>query len=332
MLDHERRHWTLRWDVQTPRWTLDEALTGVRGFRLNSERDQELFELLLEYDALASRHLLYPDFRLFRHRKQLSQRLTKLWREGFLARTKVSARPGFLASPAAVTPPLETGWEYAWTLTAPGFAALLRWDNPAALEIQGQWEPLHSSAAKRNNVIHQVAVADLVLGLRNYFAQRRGVSTQWIAARQAVQQLASHGVGRGGTRMLSPDAVVLAFGPDATDLLLVEYEESARPDRLRRRLYAYGQFFRQRAWREAFPNCQPPRVLWSFSRRADRQGYWANPFEEARAILRERREVDRQVLLLCEEEWRAGKWLAHGGHPKAPPAELADACLTAPLR
>lgn len=332
MLDHERRHWTLRWEVQAPRLTLEEAMAGVRGFRLNPDRDQELFDLLLEYDALATRHLLFAEFDLFASRVLANQRLVKLWREGFLARTKVSARPGFLGEAEALAEPLETGWEYAWALTGLAFEALVAWDSPTARALKGEWVPPHTSASTRNNVIHQVAVADLVLGLRAYLARTKGVATLWISAKRASHRLDDHGAARRGARGLSPDAVILAFGRDARDLIFVEYEESARPDRIRRGFDAYADYLGQRAWREVFPQCQPPHVLWSFSRHADRQRYWANPFEQAQAILRERPELDRQVFLLCEQEWRAGHWRAHGAHSKAPPAEVADACLTTPLR
>lgn len=331
MRDHERGHWSIRWEAKPPRHTLLELMQGTRTFRLNPGRDEDLFETLLEHGYLATRHLLYEEFGLFPSRQEALRRLAKLWDHGFLARTRVSARPqpAVAADPAL---PLERGWEYAWTLTAFAFEALQTWHNEVAQEFDG-WKPPYLAASKRNNVIHQVAVADLVIGLRRYLWETRRLRSRWIPAYRAVQRLDSI-LGRAGRGdgFLSPDAIVLVAGPDAMDVLLVEYEESARPDRVRRYSDAYTRYLNGRTWREAFPDGQPPKVLWSFSGIADRQRYWAHPFDEARAILAERPTLAGRLFLLKEEEWRRGRWLAHGLEPHERPSEVATACVTTPLR
>lgn len=321
MLDHERRHWTLRWEVQAPRLTLEEAMHGVQGFRLNPDRDRELFDLLLEYDALATRHLLFPEFGLFVSRALADQRLAELWRAGFVARARVPAHPGFPGEAETPAESLRSGGEYAWALTPLGFEALLAWGSPAARALQGVWVPMADRPATRELGARAVAVADLALGLCAHLAQAAGGSAVWISGLQVGRRL-----DWAGSRGPRPAAAIWVLGRKGPALVAVEYATTGRPDSLRRRFDRYAEGLSHPDWWLAFPPHRHRYALWSFPRRGSPPSM-PDPFALAQAILGERPELARQVLLVCEDDWRAGRWLATGAPDCASPQDLASALL-----
>lgn len=338
MNDQQRRQHTIRWDVHYPVHTLDALIAGIGDFRVNPLREELLLEVLLQHDFLASRHLLAMG--LFASPTRLSRRLSRLCREGFVARTIVSARP----SPAAVYQddltypqipiPLEQSWEYAWTLTQFGFDTLLQWDNEDARRVATRWHPNYETRGFRNNVIHDVAVADLCQHLITHLTTGHSDRTgYWVNAKSAVQRLeTSLACSLVPRQYLSPDAVVMISGPDAVDMILVEYEESARPDSVRDRCTGYSVYFHQRGWKPKFPEVQSPHLLWSFTDHSDRQRYWAQPFVEAQKIVKDWPMLNHHAFLLNEQEWRRGRWLAYPADSLHVPLSVEAACVTLPLR
>lgn len=315
MVAPERRPGSLRWAVHAPRGPLEEALAGGAGLGLYPDRDQALFDLLLEYDALATRHLCDPEFALFPSRERAARRLAELWRAGFLARAKVAARPGLPGE----TDPLETGWEFAWALTALGFEALIAWDSPAARALQGDWVPLPQRPAARELGARAVAVADLALGLCAYLSEALEGSAVWVSGIQVGRRL-----DQANARGPRPAAAIWVLGRKGPALVALEYATTGRPDSLRRHFDRYAEGLNRPDWWRAFPPHRQRYALWSFPRQG-RRPCDPEPFALAQTLLRERPELDQQMLLVCEDDWRVGRWLAITAPDFATPQELSAA-------
>lgn len=311
--DKRRVNAKTRWEVRTP--THDAAtLCNGTGTFIITDRDSDLLLDLFHYNYLAVRHLEKLD--LFPGRKRASRRLLRLLEEGVIARTTVSAWRGSE----------EVGWEYTFALTQLGFECLLERETEGVAEFATRWNPPFMKGGDRNNPVHDAGVADLALGGVDYFGTR--YSPTWMGSRSVTQEISRSR----GRRSLSPDAGIVLRGPDTTDLLLLEFEESLRSESLQSRLDRYAVYFVNQLWKKKFPTLtQAPRVLISASTRSDRQRYWKEPFKQVGEIAQRMVALYPYVFLIEEEAWRNGLWNVRSLDPDARILPLHKVCVTPPL-
>lgn len=297
-----KRRWVVPvWEEQAGAHTPEELVsgTGPAGLRL-TVRDLNILESLLDRNYLATRHLVrrgeadgFPD------RRKASERMSRLVAEGLVARAKVPAWNG--DSP--------TAWEYAYCLTERGLDCLRLDGREAAERIVGRWSPPFRRNSDKINLDHELAVADLCEAITAAFPA--GSLAFWVGSRSLVQR-----TGRGPLHQLvershvHPDAAVLVLVEGGMEVILVEYEESFRPDRFAERIGAYVAYFERKDWKTRYPLAREPRVVISVSTRADRQRYSSSPFQHALSVADRLAPklwaVSRNLYLMAEEEWRRG--------------------------
>ena len=131
--------------------------------------------------------------------------------------------------------------------------------------------------------------------------------------------------------MVSPDAAVSVFQPEGMDVVLVEFEQSARASAIESRLGAYVSYFEQRVWQRQFPLALEPRVVLSLSTRSDRLRRYTNPFavslEVARQMSHRLWSIRDRVFFVEEERWRRGALVGRRIH-EPDEVDLSEALIT----
>ena len=297
-----RRRIPARWEVQPATHAAEELWDGTGDFRL-VPRDYAVLSALFERNFATTKQM-----EMFTSEAYAANRLARLWREGLVARISV---------PRLVRGEVF-GREYAYSLTAFGLECLIAGGHRNAAEHQSAWRPPYATNSNRNNVLHDLAVGDLCNGIVRYFGDN-GVSAGWKGSREAVQR-ANPMVAGGQTFILAPDAAVTL---SSADTLLIEYEESLRPDSFGERLANYQRYFEHRLWESEY--LKAPKVLISASEVADRQRYWARPFDEALKMGTVAVKLYQHVYLVKEEMWRAGDWMVQPIRPNNEMISLREA-------
>jgi hypothetical protein len=94
-----------------------------------------------------------------------------------------------------------------------------------------------------------------------------------------------------------------------SEVLLLEYEESARRNRLAAKITAYRSYFEAGSWKVRFPS--QPRVVFSVSTSADRQRYWKRPIDgflaTADTFGASLWTIKEQLWVVAEKDWRQGE-------------------------
>ncbi len=281
-----------QWEVYRPSHELAELFHGTGDFRL-SRRDIEIFERLFHYNFALGRRLPIPGTRQNR-----SKRLGKLLLEGLIARLSI---PRFEEGGAR-------GREYAYCLTAFGFECLVATGHRIAIERAAIWKPAYITFSTRNNIFHELAVSELCFGVIEYLLDLQ-ISAGWKSSRFTVQK-ANPMVAGGQSLIIAPDAAIAA---DNGHSILVEYEESLRPEAFGDRLSNYRRYFQHRLWESDY--LKPPKLLISASATADRQRYWENPYSQALRMAQEVVPLYQYVYLIQEQLWRRGQWLVQSISP-----------------
>lgn len=297
--DLHRRRIPARWEVHQPTHSVEEVWAGTEDFRL-VPRDYEALSALFERNFATSKQM-----EMFTSEAYATNRLARLCREGLVARISV---------PRMVRGEVN-GRAFAYSLTAFGLECLIAGGHRDAMERQGAWRPPYTTNSNRSNVLHDLAVGDLSNGIVRYF-EANNISAGWKGARDAVQK-ANPMVAGGQTFILAPDAAVTLA---TADTLLIEYEESLRPDSFGERLANYQRYFERRLWESDY--LKAPKVLISASQTADRQRYWANPFDEALKMAMAATHLYQHVYLIKEEAWRVGDWTVQPIRPGEPVVSL----------
>lgn len=297
-----RRRIPARWEIQPPRHSVEEVWAGTGDFRL-VPRDYAALSALFERNFSTTKQM-----EMFSSEGVGANRLTRLWREGLVARIPV---------PRMVRGEVN-GRAFAYSLTAFGLECLIAGGHRDATERQGSWRPPYITNANRSNVLHDLAVGDLCNGIVRYFGEN-AISAGWKGARDAVQK-ANPMVAGGQTFILAPDAAVTLA---TADTLLIEYEESLRPDSFGERLANYQRYFEHRLWESEY--LKAPKVLISASEVADRQRYWSHPFDEALKMATVAVKLYTHVYLVKEEAWRVGDWTVQPIRPGSKVIALREA-------
>lgn len=280
-----RRRMPMRWTVREPQHSVADLCTGTGTFVLVT-RDYKALREIFRRNFAATRHL-----RMFSSPRAASNRLRRLLEEGLVARTAVTS----------VKNGAVRGWEYAYGLTSLGLECLAAGGDRDAASRLGEWQPPYLTGTSRNNVLHELSVADLCSGLVEHLETERIVAG-WMSSRDTFQQV--HSMMAGGQRLIvAPDAaVVLSTG----DSILVEYEESLRPESFGRKLVNYARYFQGRVWSAEY--VRAPKVLFSLSGESDRQRYWTNPLEQGLQMAKQVVALYPYVYLIREQNWRNGLW------------------------
>jgi hypothetical protein len=297
-----QRRW--RWEVvKPPPYSLKELETGIAAidFRLNRERDYPCLGLLLDHNFLTARQLTMLG--LWRSLNHTQHRLHDLFAVGLVARRAIVRRSK-----------RRRAWEYAYGLTAFGVEGL-RWTEwPGTETLAADWLPPFERESVRNNAEHEVAVADLCLGIMEYLGARYHI--EWFGSREAVE-VVSAGEGGGPRRMVSPDAALYITAPNGTRvLLLIEYERTAHPEKVTRRLQQYASYFTSQPWRRKYGGLTAqPFVVWSVSATADQRRYWADPYAHVKEMGGAYPILYPRVWLLSESGWRSGLYTLESVEP-----------------
>ncbi|MDA8344923.1 MAG: replication-relaxation family protein [Thermaerobacter sp.] len=290
--DRRRKQALVRWRMEAPQFTPEELLDGTGDFVLTS-RDKTILSDILEHNYLASRHLLTLGH--FKTRNGASKRMSRLVQQGVVAEASVSSWSG----------DQQIGWEHAFALTSAGFECLVLSDNYDAARVAGRWTPPFLAGGSRNNVIHDVVAADLCLSIVERL--RDDVRhPYWVSAKAAVMQLprsVALGVER---KYISPDGLVMI--PETGEMILVEFEQSARSDTLDSKMRGYAEFFSQKAWTKDYQGARPPKVILSLSSESDRQRYWFSPFDQGRTVGSQFVVLYPNLFVVNESYWHRGLW------------------------
>lgn len=287
-----RRYVPRTWEVFPPSHTPDNLAVGTGDFVL-VERDYTVLETLLNQNFLTSRHFwMFTTKDGSISRKGATKRLQRLTKEGLVARMKI----------ASLYRDSLQGAEYAYSLTAFGLECLALGGHQEAADRISTWKPPYLTNTRRNNIIHELSVADLCTGIMSHF-KTADVKAGWRGSRQTFQRV--HPMMAGGQRLaLAPDAaIVLSTG----HTFLVEYEESLRPDTFGSKLAEYRRYFEHEVWQSAY--LTPPKILVSASETSDRQRYWGNPFQEVLKMGRKAVFLYQHMFLIKEQNWRRGIWM-----------------------
>ena len=308
------------WLTAEPTHTVGDILDGRASIWL-TDRDFEVLESLLRRSCLAARHLLPGREGLFADRTALSRGMGRLYREGLVSKGRV----------ASWNKDEVIGWEPVFALTRHGLRFLLAAGSRAAESVSTRWRSLSEGEQKRNNASHEVAVADLCWALQDVVSGPKR-EVDWVGSAALIGRVgpnALHALAR--RSMVSPDAAVSVFQPEGMDVVLVEFEQSARASAIESRLGAYVSYFEQRVWQRQFPLALEPRVVLSLSTRSDRLRRYTNPFavslEVARQMSHRLWSIRDRVFFVEEESWRRGALVGRRIH-EADEVDLSEALVT----
>lgn len=307
------------WDiVDDPPFTLAELEAGIAAiqFRLTLPQDVRRLGLLFDYNFLTARQWVqlgewtslkraYRRLHLYLYTGLVGRRRIPYWGKRHRAR------------------------EYAYGLTAFGLEFLRQKEWPGTETLPAGWLPPLERGSLRNNPEHDVAVADLCLGILDYLGRR--YHGEWFGAREAVE-VVSPGDGGGPRHMVSPDAALYITAPNGTRvLLLIEYERTAHPEKVTRRLQQYATYFTSQPWRRKYGGLTAqPFVVWSVSATADQRRYWADPYAHVKEMGGAYPILYPRVWLLSEASWRSGLYTLESvepGHKTLGLHELIDGAV-----
>ena len=267
------------WEAVQPRFLAQELMQGTGQFWV-TPRDAEILAMLLEHSFLGRRHLPFEG-----GARSARERMRKLYEHGLVARVRERPDTG-------------TASMHVYGLTRLGFEVLLLDGNPVAVAAENGWEPPYTTFGTRNNVVHQMAVADLcTLVVRE--AGSVGGLVDWRGSKRLVQRI--HPMAVGGQRLeVSPDAA-LVF--DTGDVALVEHDRSLRPGDVNDRMTKYKRYFEARAWEATY--AREPKVLFSVDVLGNTQGYSESVYTLAKEVAG--RMLLFPAMFIREDTWRAGR-------------------------
>lgn len=267
------------WETADVTHQAGELIRGTGEFWV-TERDLEGLAMLLEHSFLGRRHLPFEQSIAV-----ANKRLLRLYMHGLLARCREDVAEG-----------RASAWVYG--LTRLGFEVLVLNGNVVALAAEPDWDPPYAAFGTRNNVVHQLAIADLATTVIRH-AARAGVPVDWRGSKRLVQRV--HPMAVGGQRLeVSPDAALL-FGNGTA--VLVEHERSLRPGDVHDRMTKYKRYFDGRVWEASF--AREPKVLFSVDVLGNTQGYSESVYnlaKEAAASL-----LLFPAMFIREDVWRVDK-------------------------
>ena len=310
-----------QWTVEEPKYDPETLVrgTGPGGFRL-TVRDLAFMEVLLERNYLARRHIARLGTRegvgdglgetWFPTWARANHRLLELCHMGLLARTRVT-------SWNHETP---IGAEMAYSLTRHGFKCLCVAQYQTALDLERTWREPWRLASPRINLAHDLAALDFADAVMDALASGCGIT--FVSSRYLVQRVGASRIHRAPKRdTIDPDAAVIVDLDKRSEVLLLEYEESIRPNKLSEKITAYRSYFEARSWRARFPS--QPRVILSVSGGSDRQRYWKNALGSTLSVAETFGAalwtVKDQLWVVAEEDWRMGQLSWSTSHAEVRP-------------
>lgn len=292
----------LIWEVKEVPWTERDIRYGTGSFRL-SVRDRECLAELYDKHFLQARH-----FRQFTHLRLFHRRFLQLFEHGLIARAKVQ-------------PTARVRKEYVFALTRLGLDILAHGGDgsgeddimrDAEEDLKEGWVPPYESKGSRNNVLHELAVADLCDAIVAYCGAA-GMWASWAGSRTLEQRFYPAG-GRGRPLRLSPDAEVAM----AEATLLIEHQRTINPEKVKRTIQKYQRYFQLRAWADYYH--APPKIIISVADKDDTQNYWADPYSEVLEIARSMN--FQEGVFIPESRWRAMNLAVEQVSPKQTTLEL----------
>lgn len=99
----------------------------------------------------------------------------------------------------------------------------------------------------------------------------------------------------------------MVAGEGTRDVMLVEYEQSVRPNTMLDKFEGYLAFWQSQAWKKPYAGLtEPPTIVISVSSTADRQSYWANPYDHVCPMAAAYPVLYPHGYLIDETAWRNG--------------------------
>lgn len=214
------------WEEKGPEHTLEELINGIapsdseQGFIL-TRTDESVLEALYAHSFLMQRHIMISG-----NRPRVVSRMQRLFRHGLVAK----ARPGAAFGKKAVV----------YSLTAFGAETLVA----RGIGIPDDWKPPYIRQGYRDNVVHQIEVADLCSALAVDLAQLGEEDIELVGSRALTHRI--HPMyAKGQGLVVIPDS---AFWIGSRLTCLIEHERTWRVDKFLSKMENYRRLLAGDTW------------------------------------------------------------------------------------
>lgn len=280
----------VRWQQQgSPVVTLDDIM-GLTAHRSTlSEQDIRLLEALLRYNFLTSEQasrLWESPLRTMEHR------FTRLYQWGLVDR-------GLLAGDS----PGRRRLVYA--LSDRGFEVLRRLDHPLARDWAEDWKPKSKTGSQRLAVGHELGRNDVCIAIAETAKAVGKPLLDWEGPREAGQKFVANSASHEWHRV-DPDAVLILGNMQP---LFIEYERSGRDSKFQKKIRSLRAYLVSRQWQTRYP--REPWVVYAIPAGTGTQGVVGGSY--GGMVVQAGMTGARNYLLLDEESWARGTWMAMRG-------------------
>lgn len=280
----------VRWQrYYRPLVSVDDVMGVTAHRRTLATLDVQILEGLLRYNFLtgqqASRLWEVP-------LRTMERRLQRLFQWGLVDRGPL---PDSQAG----------GRQLVYALAERGFEVLCRLEHPLAQEWQADWQPKSQSGSQRLSVWHELGRNDVCIAIAETAKARCHPVLDWEGPRECVHKFVANASTHEWQRV-DPDAVLMLenFQP-----LFIEYERSGRDSKFQKKVRAYRTYLVSRQWQSRYP--REPWIVYAIPEGMGTQGVVGGSL--GGMVARAGMSGARNYLLLDEDAWTQGTWLALTG-------------------
>ncbi|PSR27566.1 MAG: hypothetical protein C7B46_19400 [Sulfobacillus benefaciens] len=275
------------WQHQgTPLVSLDDIMGLTAHRNTLTEMDIRLLEALLRYNFLtaaqASRLWAAP-------LRTMDHRLKRLYQWGLVDR-------GPLPQSA------QGGRQLVYALAQRGFAVLTRLEYPLAQDWTDDWQPKSETGSQRLSVMHELGRNEVCIAIAETAAAQGKPILDWEGSREAGQKFVANSAHHEWQRIY-PDAVLML---SSMQPLFIEYERSGRDTKFQKKIRALRTYLVSGQWQTRYP--REPWVVYAIPAGVGTQGVIGGSY--GGMVAQAGMTGARNYLMLDEEAWTRGTWLA----------------------
>lgn len=200
------------------------------------------------------------------------------------------------------------GRQMVYALSRMGFEVLERSENPLALAWREDWKPKSETGSQRLSVLHELGRNDVCIAICETAKARQHPVLDWEGAREGGQRFVSNATTHEWHR-IDPDAVLIM---DNMQPLFIEYERSGRDSKFQKKVRMLRTYLVSGQWQPRYP--REPWVVYAIPKGLGTQGVIGGSF--GGMVARAGMTGARNYVLLDEESWTEGTWMAITGDGK----------------
>lgn len=200
------------------------------------------------------------------------------------------------------------GRQMVYALSRRGFEVLRRLENSLAVEWVEDWKPKSETGSQRLSVLHELGRNDVCIAICETAKARQRPVLDWEGSREGGKRFVANSTTHEWHRIY-PDAVLILSNMQP---LFIEYERSGRDTKFQQKVRALRAYLVSGQWQSRYP--REPWVVYAIPAGVGTQGVVGGSF--GGMVARAGMTGARNYLLLDEDAWTQGTWMAMTGDGK----------------